>query len=147
MVKRLLNTFNNIGRNFKNKKEQRKRQKEQERREEIERLREKQEENEIFIEDFRRGLEDIKKTFNDTEEKEKQYRKSIEELEENLKQIDILSSKKSMFIFKILNDLKIKKLSDQCSKQKQAIEEIEKIITNRKEEIKKAIYELLDSLK
>jgi len=62
-------------------------------------------------------------------------------------QIDALHEKPSKFIFKFLDDLKIKNLTTQCDKQKKSIEKLEKSYDSKKEEIIYLINVLSDLFK
>ena len=130
---------------IKAKCEEKRKKKELERKVEIYNLREKQREREIFITYFRKSLDSIQKSFNDLEEKEKQYNKFTNELEENLRQIDVLNSRPAWFIIKIINNWKSKKLAAQCANQKQKIDEFEKVIHDKKEELHYLLNDLLQS--
>jgi len=136
----------NIIKQFFNKREQRKREIEQKRREEFELLRQKQIENEAFILNIKNGLNDIQKTFKELEETEKRSSEIYRELEDKSTQIDVLSEKSLKFIFKIINDLNIRKLTNLCKKQKQQLENYTGLINDKKEEIRFSLSELLNSV-
>jgi len=127
------------------KRELKKTEIEQKRREEFEKLREKQNENEIFTAKIRDSLNELQRTFKEYEEIEKKNNLAFKELELKTEQIDILKSRSPKFIFKIIDEWKIIKITRQREKQKQNIEESENAIGEKKEEIRKSIYNLLDS--
>jgi len=131
--------------NFFRKRELKKLEMEQKRREEFEILKEKLKENENFTNRTKEKLSDLFRVFKEYEETGKRVSVIYEELEEKTAQIDILNSKSYKFIFKLINDWKIKKLTMQREKNKQKIEASEKTINEKKEEIRKSIYGLLDS--
>jgi len=137
--------FKEINKNINNRKEQKRKEIEQKRKEEYENLKLKQKENELFILNTKEKLSALQKTFKEFEEIEKQSAVVYDELEEKTNQIEKLNENPGKFIFKIINAWKIKKLTVQCNKQKQQIEESEKIIIDKKEEIKFSIGELLNS--
>jgi len=137
--------FKEINKSINNRKEQKRKENEQKRKEEYENLKLKQKENELFILNTKEKLNTLQKTFKEFEEIEKQSAVIYDELEEKTNQIEILNENPGKFIFKIINAWKIKKLTIQCDKQKQQIEDSEKIIIDKKEEIKFSIGELLDS--
>jgi len=137
--------FKEINKCINNKKELKRKEIEQKRKEEYEYLKLKQKENELFIINTKEKLSALQKTFKEFEEIEKQSTVIYDELEEKTNQIEKLKENPSRFIFKIINAWKIKKLIVQCSKQKQQIEDSEKIIIDKKEEIKFSIGELLNS--
>jgi len=133
------NSFSNIGSNFRNKREEKRKIAEQERREEIQRLEEKQQENKIFVSTVKDKLYDLLKIFKELEDIEKESSAMINELINKIKQIDELNEKPAKFIFKLINDSKIVKLTGQCSKQRKKIEELEKTIKAKKEEIDESL--------
>jgi len=134
-----------INKGISDKKEQKRMEIEQKRREEYEQLKLKQKENEFFIKNTKERLSCLQKTFKEFEDLEKQSAVIYDELEEKTNQMEKLRENPGKFIFKIFNTWKIKKLTAQCDKQKQLIEDSEKIIIDKKEEIKFSIGELLDS--
>ena len=134
-----------INKSISDKKEQKRMETEQKRKEEYEKLKLKQKENEFFIKNTKERLSCLQKTFKEFEDLEKLSAIIYDELEEKTNQIEKLKEKPGKFIFKIINAWKIKKLTIQCDKQKQQIENSEKIIIDKKEEIKFSIGELLDS--
>ena len=136
----------NIFKLFFSKRAQRKKEIEQKRREEFESLRQKQIENEAFILSVKSGLNDIQKIFRELEETEKRSSEVYLELEDKSTQIELLSEKSFKFIFKIINDWNIRKLTNQCKKQKQQLENFNSLINDKKEEIRSSLNELLNSV-
>ncbi|MCL2801262.1 MAG: hypothetical protein FWD28_05850 [Treponema sp.] len=130
--------------NFFKKRQQKKLEMEQKRREEYEKLREKLKTNETFTKEIKSKINDLYAVFKEFEEAGKKTSEVYEELEEQTGQIDILNTRSYKFIFKLINDWNIRKLTRQREKNKQKIENSEKTINEKKEEIRKTIYGLLD---
>jgi len=140
----LTSGIKNIGRNINKKLELRRKEIEQKRKEEFEKLKQKREENEYFVSKTKDKIAVLNIIFKELEEVERTSSEIYEEIEEKTTQIDMLSETSYKFIFKLINDWKIKKLVKQCKKQKQRIEESEKKMSFKKEELKGSIVELLN---
>ncbi|MCL2720674.1 MAG: hypothetical protein FWD47_04980 [Treponema sp.] len=136
----------NIIKQFFNKRAQRKREIEQKRREEFELLRQKQKENEAFVLNVKNGLNEIQKTYKELEDTEKRCFEIFRELEDKSMQIETLSEKSYKFIFKLINDWNIRKLTNQCKKQKQQLEKYSGLLSDKKEELRFSLSELLNSV-
>jgi len=143
---RIKNIFPDIGKKIRNKREQKRKIAEQERIEEIQRLEVKQVENNAFISALKGRINDLQKIYKELEDKEKESSAMIDELIDKIKQIDALNEKPAKFIFKLINDSKIRKLTGQCGKHRQKITEVNKVIAAKKNEIKDSAGALLDSL-
>jgi len=130
------NPFKNIFSNFFSKREQKRKEIELRRKEEYDKLREKRLENQIFISNIKVKLIDLQQLLNDLENMEKRSSAIQEEIEKKSQEIEFINSKPSKFIFKWIDNWKIKKLKAQCDKQKHRIEDYEKSINVKKDEIK-----------
>ncbi|MCL2231235.1 MAG: hypothetical protein FWC01_09090 [Treponema sp.] len=128
--------------NIKANKDQKKLEAELKRKEEFDTLLNKQKANETLVYDLKTGLHDLQKSFKDLEDVIKKSSLMCNELVARTEQITILKAKPNKFIFKILNNWKIKKLTIQCDAQKKKVEESEKIIGKSKEEAMDALKKL-----
>jgi len=128
--------------NIKARNEQKKLDAELKRKEEFDALLKKQKANETLIFDIKNGLHDLQKSFKDLEEVIKKSSLMCNELVARTEQIIILKEKPYKFIFKLINNWKIKKLTLQCDAQKKKIEESEKVIIKNKEETMNVLNKL-----
>jgi len=140
------NIFAGFGRNIRERKEQKRKISEQKRKEEIQQLEEKQQKNMVFISTVKNKLNDLQKAVKELEDKENEILALYEDTKEKILLIDDLHQKPSKFIFNLMNDGKIKKLTGQCDKQKKAIEQLENTINIKKEEILSLIDVLSESI-
>jgi len=139
--------FTDLIAKIKYKSEQKKREKEQKRKEEIKRLEEKQQANKFLISTVKNKLNDLQKTFKELQDSENAVSAIYDEIIDKMLQIDVLHEKPSKFILKLLDDVKIKNLTNLCEKQKKSIEEYEKTFDSKKEEMTYLINVLSDSFK
>ena len=147
MIKKIYNIFTGLGKNFRNRREQKRKIAEQERKEEIERLDEKQQANKVLISAVKSRLTDLQKAFKELEDEENKVSAMYDDIKEKIYQIDILNEKPPKFIFKLMNDAKIKKLAIQCDKQKKLVKKSEDAFNTKKDELSGYISVLSDSFK
>jgi len=141
------NFFKSLIEKIKYNSEQKKRERELKRKEEIKRLEERQQANNLLISTVKNKLNDLQKAFKELEDSENEVSALYDEIIEKMLQVDALHEKPSKFIFKLLDDIKIKNLTNQCGKQKQSIEKLEKTFIAKKEEMASHVTILADTFK
>jgi len=116
------------------------------RKEEIQRLKEKQQKTMVFISSVKDKLNVLQTAIKELEDKENEILEMYEDAKDKILLIDDLDQKPLKFFAKLMNDIKINKLTAQCNKQKKSLELTENIIKTKMEEISDLIEALLDSI-